>query len=114
LRKVAAGGGQQSIVHSPQSTVYSQSLLPLEKVIIVHLEQFPAIVEEAATFFDPSKIAVYVFNLAKIFNSFYTEHSIANAESEEKKHLRLMLAQFTANTIYRSMQLMGIKVPERM
>jgi len=114
LRKVAAGGGQQSIVHSPQSTIYSQSLLPPEKVIIVHLEQFPAIVEEAATFFDPSKIAVYVFNLAKIFNSFYTEHSIANAESEEKKHLRLMLAQFTANTIYRSMQLMGIKVPERM
>ena len=114
LRKVAAGGGQQSIVHSPQSTIYSQSLLPPEKVIIVHLEQFPAIVEEAATFFDPSKIAVYVFNLAKIFNSFYTEHSIANAESEDKKHLRLMLAQFTANTIYRSMQLMGIKVPERM
>ena len=91
-----------------------QPLLPLEKNIIVQLEQFPSIVEEAATFFDPSKIAVYIFNLAKTFNSFYTEHSVANAESEEKKHLRIMLSQFTANTIYASMQLMGIKVPERM
>jgi arginyl-tRNA synthetase len=55
-----------------------------------------------------------VFNLAKIFNSFYTEHSIANAESEEKKMLRLQLAQLTANTIKKGMYLLGIDVPERM
>ena len=89
-------------------------LLPLEKNIITQLEQFPTIIEEAATFFDPSKIALYVFNLAKTFNSFYTEHSIANAESEEKKYLRYMLSEFTANTIKTSMHLLGIKVPERM
>ncbi|HYJ65908.1 MAG TPA: arginine--tRNA ligase, partial [Parafilimonas sp.] len=89
-------------------------LFSLEKNIITQLEQFSTIVEEAATFFDPSKIAVYVFNLAKTFNSFYTEHSIANAESEEKKYLRYMLSEFTANTIQTSMQLLGIKVPERM
>jgi arginyl-tRNA synthetase len=108
LRKVS---GEWPVVNDAFTNA---SLLPLEKEIIVHLEQFPAVVEEAATFFDPSKLAVYVFNLAKIFNSFYTEHSIANAESQEKKYLRLMLAQFTANTIYESMRLMGIKVPERM
>ena len=101
------------MVNSHNSNVNS-ALFPLEKQIIVQLEQFPAVVEESATFFDPSKIAVYIFNLAKTFNSFYTEHSIANAETEEKKHIRLMLAQFTANTIYTSMRLMGIKVPERM
>ncbi len=89
-------------------------LLPLEKNIITQLEQFPTIIEEAATFFDPSKIAVYVFNLAKTFNSFYTEHSITNAENEEKKYLRSILSEFTANTIHTSMQLLGIKVPERM
>ncbi|HEX5155097.1 MAG TPA: arginine--tRNA ligase [Parafilimonas sp.] len=108
LRKVS---GEWSVVNDEFT---STNLLPLEKNIIVQLEQFPAIVEETAALFDPSKIAVYVFNLAKTFNSFYTEHSIANAESEEKKHLRLMLAQFTANTIYASMHFMGIKVPERM
>jgi arginyl-tRNA synthetase len=92
----------------------TQTLLALEKELIITLEQFPAIIEEAATEHDPSKIAIYVFNLAKTFNSFYTEHSIANAESEEKKMLRLQLAQFTANTIKKGMSLLGIDVPERM
>ncbi len=101
-----------SVMNVEQLTI--SSLLPLEKNIIVQLEQFPAVIEEAATFFDPSKIAIYAFNLAKTFNSFYTEHSIANAESEEKKNLRSMLAQFTAQTIKTSMNLLGINVPERM
>jgi arginyl-tRNA synthetase len=57
---------------------------------------------------------LYVFNLAKTFNSFYTEHSVANAETEEKKYLRLMLAQGTAQTIQTAMKLLGIKVPEKM
>ncbi|HEY2726867.1 MAG TPA: arginine--tRNA ligase, partial [Parafilimonas sp.] len=106
LRKV---NRQWSIVNGQ-----SQTLLKLEKDIIVQLEQFPSIIEEAATFFDPSKIAIYVFNLAKTFNSFYTEHSIANAESEEKKYLRYMISQQTANVIQTAMQLLGINVPERM
>jgi arginyl-tRNA synthetase len=63
---------------------------------------------------NPSAIAIYVFNIAKAFSSFYTEHSIANAETETKKQLRLQLASMTANTIKSGMQLLGIDVPERM
>lgn len=90
------------------------NLLSLEKQAIIHLEQFATVIEEAATEHDPSKVAIYVFNLAKIFNSFYTEHSIASAESEEKKILRLQLATLTAQTIKTAMSLLGIHVPERM
>lgn len=90
------------------------NLFPLEKELLIQLETFPAIISEAATEHDPSKVAIYIFNLAKIFNSFYAEHSIANAESEEKKILRLQLAQFTANVLKTGMSLLGIKVPERM
>ncbi|MEP6713783.1 MAG: DALR anticodon-binding domain-containing protein, partial [Ferruginibacter sp.] len=46
--------------------------------------------------------------------SFYTEHSIANAETEEKKQMRLQLSSMTANVIKSGMQLLGIQVPERM
>ncbi len=98
----------------PKNIEASKELFPLEKEIIVQLEQFPAIVAEAAKDLDPSKIAIHIFNLAKTFNSFYAEHSIANAETEEKKELRLKLAQFTANVIARGMALLGINVPERM
>jgi arginyl-tRNA synthetase len=129
LRKIGEVNGQQStvnreVVNRESSNVNEElqttnhklqiALLSLEKGIIIQLEQFPSIIEEAAIYFDPSKIAVYVFNLAKTFNSFYTEHSIANAESEEKRYLRSMLAQHTANVIKTSMHLLGIKVPERM
>ena len=89
-------------------------LLPLEKAVLVHLEQYPAAIEQACTEHNPSVIANYVFQLAQNFNSFYTEHSVANAETEEKKQLRLQLAAMTATVIKSGMQLLGVKVPERM
>lgn len=89
-------------------------LLPLEKAVIVMLEQFSAVIEDAALQHDPSKLAIYIFNLSKTFTGFITEHSILTAESEEKKSLRLKLAQLTAQTINTGMALLGIKVPERM
>lgn len=92
----------------------SQALLPLEKELTLHLEMFPTILQDAAIEHDPSKVAIYVFNLAKIFNSFYTEHSIGNAENEEKKLLRLQLSQLTAQVIKNAMSVLGIRVPERM
>jgi arginyl-tRNA synthetase len=91
-----------------------QTLLPLEKELAIHLEMFPTVLQDAGTDHDPSKVAIYVFNLAKIFNSFYVEHSIGNAENEEKKTLRLQLAQLTAEVIKTGMNVLGIRVPERM
>jgi arginyl-tRNA synthetase len=89
-------------------------LLKLEKELLVMLEQYPVIMEDAAKEYNPSVLAVYAFNLAKTFNSFYTEHSVMNAESEEKKALRLKISEKTANTIKHAMGLLGIRVPERM
>lgn len=90
------------------------SLLKLEKDLIVSLEQYPVIIEQAVAEHNPSVLAIYTFNLAKSFNTFYTEHSVMNAETEEKKQLRLKLSEMTANTIASAMNLLGIKVPERM
>lgn len=98
--------------HGPWTMDYD--LLKLEKELLLTLEQFPTVLNEAATEHDPSKVAIYVFNLAKTFNSFYTEHSIANAENEEKKRLRLALSQLTAQTLKNGMSVLGIRVPERM
>ncbi len=91
-----------------------QNLLPLEKKLLIILEQFGSVIDKAANEHNPSEIAIYVFEVAKIFNSFYTEHSITNAESEEKKQLRLQLARMSATVIKSGMQLLGIDVPERM
>ncbi len=90
------------------------SLLPLEKILLIKLEQYTSIIEQASIEHNPSVIAIYTFEVAKLFNSFYTEHSVMNAESEEKKKLRLQISQLTSNVIASAMHLLGIKVPERM
>ena len=89
-------------------------LLPLEKALTVTLEKFPAIIEQACGEMNPSLIAAYAFQLAQAFNSFYNVHSVANAESGDKKALRLQLAQLTAIVLKSSMELLGIRMPERM
>jgi arginyl-tRNA synthetase len=98
----------------PQGRQIKGQLLPLEKEVIILVEQFPSIIDEAAENHDPSKIAIYVFNVAKTFNSFYTVHSVASAETADKKELRLQLALLTAQVIKTGMGLLGIRVPERM
>jgi arginyl-tRNA synthetase len=97
-----------------KAAIKTSNLLSLEKKLTIVLEQFPDTIAEAATEHDPSKVAIYLFNLAQTFNSFYSQHSIANAENEEKKTFRLQLAQLTAQVIKTGMELLGIKVPERM
>ena len=109
LRK--AEGSEINAVEQPGT---ASPLLPLEKEVTIQLEQFTSMLEDAATAFDPSKVAIFIFNLAKTFNALYAEHSITNAETEEKKTLRLQLATLTAQTLKTGMAVLGIPVPEKM
>ena len=109
LRKV----GIENLAVNKDELSASQ-LLPLERQLIIMLEKYGNIISDAGNEMNPSIIANYVFNLAKLYNSFYTEHSVANAESSEKKKLRLALSIMTAAIIKSGLQLLGIKVPERM
>jgi arginyl-tRNA synthetase len=95
-------------------SITPNELLPLEKKLAIELSTFPEVVNEAADNLDPSKLAIYAFNLAKLFNTFYAEHSISNAESEVKKQLRIQLGILTAATLYKAMSALGIAVPEQM
>jgi arginyl-tRNA synthetase len=105
LRKETAGVDQQ------QAT---GKLLPKEKELIVLLEQYTTLLDQALQEHNPSLLAIYAFTIAKTFNTFYTELSVMNAESEEKKQLRLQLSELTSTIIASSMTLLGIRVPERM
>jgi len=90
------------------------ALLPLEKALAVVLEKYPVIVAQAGEEMNPSLLAAYAFQVAQTFNSFYNVHSVANAETAEKKVLRLRLARLTEGVLRSAMGLMGIRMPERM
>jgi arginyl-tRNA synthetase len=89
-------------------------LLPLEKELLISLEKYDSILQQACIEMNPSIVANYIFSVAKIFSSFYTGLSVSRAESENKKQLRLRICVMTANIIQSAMKLLGIKVPERM
>lgn len=89
-------------------------LLDAEKQLLIIQEQYPGILAQAAQEYNPSALCNYTFKLAQQFNVFFEQCSIAKAESPEKKVLRQVLADHTAKIIRHSMNLLGIKVPNKM
>ncbi len=85
-----------------------------ERDLIVLLSQYRQNVQQAAAGFSPAVIANYAYELAKVYNKFYHENSILQAESEGIKLSRLQLSSATATLIQKCMHLLGIDVPERM
>lgn len=104
---------KNDIAYGPVS-MSKDVLAQLEKSLLLQIEHYPTMVEQAAKEYNPSAVCNYAFRLAQTFNSFYDKHSISNAESEEKKQLRLMIATMTANTLQSAMALLGIEVPQKM
>ncbi|HVS98428.1 MAG TPA: arginine--tRNA ligase [Puia sp.] len=98
----------------PAGGAAGSPLLPLEKALAINLERFPAVLDQACQEMNPSVLAAYLFELAKTYNSFYAEHSVSGAETAEKKALRLRLCMLTATVLRNGMNMLGIRVPERM
>ncbi|RYE27274.1 MAG: arginine--tRNA ligase, partial [Sphingobacteriaceae bacterium] len=103
------GAFNNDTVFTPIKTVSA-----VEKDLIVQLQQYPAVLAEAAAGYSPAVIANYVYDLAKMYNKFYHEESILKAEEEEIKQFRLQLSDNSARMIKNLMFLLGIAVPERM
>lgn len=109
MRKAEAEG-----IELPQQLSTNVPLNDKEIALIQKLNDYRAVVEQAGTDYSPSGIANYCYELTKDFNQFYHDYSILNANSEEEKTARLVLAANVAKTIKNAMQLLGIEVPERM
>ena len=88
--------------------------LPEEVEIVKSLCDYPQTVAAAGEAFAPSMIAAYTYELCKMFNGYYHDHSILRESDENTKRMRLQLASVVARTIRTGMALLGIEVPERM
>ena len=84
------------------------------KKIINHLNSFSDVIELSAKTYSPSNICHYVFELSKLFNSFYQDEKIIDGKNNETTSFKIALSDMTSLTINRSLSLLGIDVPERM
>ena len=85
-----------------------------EKQILKQLLIYPDVVKQAAESFSPALIANYLYDLVKIFNSFYQNISILGESDLNLKNFRLTLIQKVGHTIFNSCSLLGIEVPDKM
>ena len=85
-----------------------------EKELIKQIAKFPQIIKKAANLNQPSVIGAYACDIASLFNQFYKNNRIINAETNLQKSSRLRLTNAAAITIKKALYLLGIDVPERM
>ncbi len=107
----------QSILRkeSPQSFDLKEIELNESEIeILRHLYNFEETIQKAAEDLSPALVANYVYDLVKLFNSFYQNHSVLKAEDENLKKFRLWLSQWVSNVISSSLFLLGISAPEKM
>ena len=109
LRKATAQG-----IVIPEVLADDMPLNQKETELIQKMDEFGAAVRQAGKDYSPSGIANYCYELTKDFNQFYHDYSILNAENENEKVVRLVIAKNVAKTIKNGMALLGIEVPERM
>ena len=75
--------------------------------------QFAEIVPQVLNGFRPNILANYLFELANSFHTFYEACPVLKSE-EPARSSRLALCDLTARVLQRGLDLLGIKVPERM
>lgn len=97
-----------------QKEIAAVELNQSEKELIVQLANYKIVVEKAAEALSPALVANYVYDLVKTYNSFYQSNPIMSQEDENVKQFRLSVSDFTAKTIKKSLQLLGIETVNRM
>ncbi|OJI06904.1 arginine--tRNA ligase [bacterium CG10_46_32] len=87
---------------------------PEEKTLVLKLLQYVDVISGAAEHYNPSAVCNYLIELSHNFNTFYHEHSVLKAESEELKHSRLLLISAVRIVLRNGLSLLNIKAPEKM
>lgn len=87
---------------------------PAERALALQVLEFGDAVEAVADTLQPHRLAVYLFELASAFTTFYEQCPVLKADTEDERLSRLVLCDLTARTLARGLDLLGIQAPDRM
>ncbi len=82
--------------------------------LVVLAAQLEMVVEQAIASQEPAAVAKYAFRLAQAFNNFYHHHHILSEEDASRQSFLLYLVHLVNETLTKTIDLLGIEVPERM
>ncbi|MEY2549479.1 MAG: arginyl-tRNA synthetase, partial [Verrucomicrobiota bacterium] len=86
---------------------------PEERILALKLCQFAEVLPAVLNDFRPNLLANYLYELANGFHSFYEACPVLKSD-EPARSSRLALCQLTGRVLRKGLELLGIKVPERM
>jgi len=86
---------------------------PAEINLAKRLCQFAEVVPQVLNDFRPNILANYLFEVANSFHTFYEACPVLKSE-EPARSSRLTLCDLTGRVLHRGLDLLGIKVPEKM
>ncbi len=89
---------------------FNEKEMELIKLVL----EYPAVVAEAGEGYSPAVLANYTYDLVKAYNSFYQSTPIFKAENDSEIQTRVAISVLTGKVIQSGMNLLGMKVPERM
>jgi len=87
---------------------------PAERALAVELLRFSEALDLAAAEYRPNQLTAYLFELANRYSTFFEQCHVLRAESEAIRQSRLLLCDLTARMIQKGLDLLGIKVVEKM
>lgn len=96
------------------SKVKFENVCEEEHKLLTHVARFPTILKESAEKNKPYVISNYLYELAELFNTFYNNCRVIDADSEKLNKMRALIVSATFNTLKTCFYLLGIDIPERM
>ena len=82
--------------------------------VALHLLRFEDMLHQSMVDYTPNMITEYLYELAKLFSSFYDQCSVLNASTREEALSRLQLTSLVGKTLRKGLELLGIGVVDRM
>jgi arginyl-tRNA synthetase len=102
---------------TPRSSIRDFSIVlgaPIERELGLHLLRFHDVLELSMEEYFPNLIASYLFDLSKLFASFYDRCSVLKEENQELRKSRLHLVECVGMVLKQGLALLGIDVVQQM
>lgn len=87
---------------------------PAERALAVAILRFAEALDLAVVDYRPNQLTAYLFDLANRYSTFFEQCPVLKAETPEIHTSRLLLCDLTARTIEKGLELLGIRVVEKM
>ena len=82
--------------------------------LILLAAQLEMVADQAIAAAEPAVVAKYAFRLAQAFNNFYHRYRILSEADPARQNFLLYLVHLVNDSLARTLELLGIEVPERM